>query len=87
VLGQLIFADIPLATVGGEDALWGWNNQCPDKNIWNKVPANEDQWSTQVRASNIWNKRLAASSDWQKQETTQSSWSKLKPRVEDHKKC
>jgi hypothetical protein len=87
VIGSLIFADIPLAIMPDGEVNWGWNDRCPEKNIWNKVPANEDQWSAQVRASNIWNKRPSAQSDWHKQDTTQSAWSKQDTRVEDHKKC
>lgn len=90
MIGQLIFADIPLAVWDGSGASWGWNDQCPGKPSdyhWSKVPANEDQWSAQVRASNIWNKAPSAQSEWQKQDTTQSSWKKQENRVEDHKKC
>ncbi len=87
MIGNLIFADIPLATAGTEDVLWGWDNQCPEKDIWGKVPANEDQWSAQIKADNVWSKKQPAPSNWRNQDKTQSSWSKIRPRVEDHKKC
>jgi hypothetical protein len=87
VIGTLIFADIPLATVGIEDAFWGWKDQCPDKHIWNKLPANEDQWSAQLKASNIWNRQPAADTAWQKLGGSRSSWVKQEAREEDHKKC
>ena len=87
MIGTLIFADIPLAVWDSSDANWGWIDRCPEKDIWSKVPANEDQWSAQVRASNIWNKKPSAQSEWRKQDATQSAWSKQDTRVEDHKKC
>jgi hypothetical protein len=87
VIGTLIFADIPLAIWPESGPNWGWIDRCPEKNIWNKVPANEDIWSAQFRAENIWNKKPPAQSDWHKQERTQTTWGKQDTRVEDHKKC
>ena len=87
MIGTLIFADIPLATVGAEDIIWGWKDQCPSEDIWNKVPANDNQWSAELKASNIWNKSPARKSEWQKQDTASSRWEKQDPRVDDHKKC
>ena len=87
MIGTLIFADIPLATVGGDDAFWGWIDQCPEKNLWNKRPANDGQWSAQVKAGSIWNKQATASSQWQASERAPSSWVKQETRVDDHKKC
>ena len=86
MIGTLIFADIPLATVGG-DAFWGWIDQCPEKNTWGKRPANDGQWSAQIKASNIWNKQATAPSQWQASERAPSSWVKQETRVDDHKKC
>lgn len=87
MIGALIFADTPLAIMPDGEVSWGWNDSCPEKSIWDKVPANEDRWSAQVRASNIWMKQSGAQSDWQKQDTTHSAWRKQDTRVEDHKKC
>ncbi len=87
MIGTLIFADIPLATVGGDDAFWGWIDQCPEKHTWGKRPANDGQWSAQVKADQIWNKQVAASSQWQASQRAQSPWVKQETRVDDHKKC
>ena len=87
MIGTLIFADIPLATVGGDDAFWGWIDQCPEKNLWNKRPANDGQWSAQVKADHIWSKQATASSQWQASDRAPSSWVKQETRVDDHKKC
>lgn len=87
MIGTLIFADIPLATFEVEDAFWGWIDKCPDKHIWNELPANQDQWSDQLKASNIWNRQPAADTAWQKLGGSRSSWVKQEAREEDHKKC
>ena len=87
MIGTLIFADIPLATVGGDDAFWGWIDQCPESHIWNKRPANQSQWSAQLKADQLWNKQVAADSQWSKVNKTQSAWTAHDARVEDHKKC
>ena len=87
MIGTLIFADIPLATVGGDDAFWGWIDQCPDSHIWNKRPANDGQWSAQIKANQFWNKQLNAGAQWSAVSKTQSAWSDQDSRAEDHKKC
>ena len=87
MIGTLIFADIPLATVGGDDAFWGWIDQCPEKDIWNKRPANDGEWSAQVKAEQIWSRRASASSDWQAVGRSSSGWVKQDTNKVDTAKC
>ena len=87
MIGTLIFADIPLATVGKEEIIWGWKDQCPSDGIWNKAPANQDRWSAQARARQIWNKSPSVIGVWEKQDARESRWDNQDRRVDDHTKC
>lgn len=71
MIGNILFADHPLAWAGGIGELpiidREWIGQCPETNIWNKVPA--------------------AGSSWQLQGANASRWLKVQPNEVGTKKC
>lgn len=87
MIGALIFADIPLATVPEPDFGWGWNDVCPEKDVWDKQPANDGDWVKQVRHAGGWRKVQAADGGWGKVDKRSNAWLKIVPNKQDHNKC
>ena len=66
MIGTLIFADIPLATLGADDPFWGWSDQCKPGLIWNKVPPISDVWQKQGVTQSTWSKQAPNVEDHKK---------------------
>jgi hypothetical protein len=58
MFGQLVFADIPFASIGQPPYIErGWIKDCPQKNEWNKLPTEVTGWQVVDRSKNDWDKR------------------------------
>ena len=58
MFGQLIFAELPFATIGDMPYVErGWIKDCPEKNVWNKVPTEVSGWKVIDRSKTDWEKQ------------------------------
>ncbi len=58
MLGQLVFSEIPFATVGQLPYVErGWIKECAEKNEWDVKPKAESSWTVQPRSSGDWSKQ------------------------------
>lgn len=58
MFGQLVFAETPFATIGDMPYVErGWIKDCPNKNDWNKVPAEVSGWQVVDRSKSDWDKQ------------------------------
>ena len=58
MIGALIFAETPFASIGDMPYVErGWIKDCPEKNDWNKVPAEASGWQVIDRSKSDWDKQ------------------------------
>jgi hypothetical protein len=75
MLGQLVFAEIPFASIGQPPYIErGWIKECPETNLWSKMPTEVSSWQRLDKASNDWSKAAAKVSSWQVVDRSNSDW-------------
>ena len=58
MFGQLVFAETPFASIGQPPYIErGWIKECPEKNVWNKVPTEASGWQVIDRSKGDWDKQ------------------------------
>ena len=75
MFGQLIFAELPFASIGQPPYLeHGWIKDCANKNEWDKQPIVISNWGVVAKNKSGWDKQATAQSNWAVAAKSSTDW-------------